>query len=101
MTRGYISHMTSRADDVFVGTLLSGEGRLVVGVPVATVQETTIRGSTGNTVEGNEGLHPHIRWTKTPDFIHAYRGILPMNRVFFLTSVVCPVRSTQAGRASQ
>jgi hypothetical protein len=41
------------------------------GVPGAGVQKTTIRGSIGETVEKNDGLHPHIRWTKTPDFVHA------------------------------
>jgi hypothetical protein len=46
----------------------------------------------------SEGLHPHMRWTKTPDFVHVYRGISPMNRVFFLTSAVCLVRLTQARR---
>ena len=53
------------------------------------------------TVEENEGLHPHIRWTKTPDFVHVYRGILPMNRVFFLTAALCLVRHTQARRVFQ
>ena len=24
----------------------------------------------GQAVEENEGLHPHIQWTKTPDFVH-------------------------------
>jgi len=52
-------------------------------------------------VEQNEGLHPYIRWTKTPDFIHGYRGILPMNKVFFLTSAVCLVRPTKAKRVFQ
>ena len=71
------------------------------GVPVVYVQETTIRGSTVGTVEENEGLHPHIRGTKTPDFVHVYRGISPMNRVFFPTSAVCLVRPPQARRVFQ
>jgi hypothetical protein len=66
-----------------------------IGVPVAGVQKTTLHTFVGNGEEENEGLHSHIRWTKTPDFIHVYRGILPMNRVFFLTSVVCLLRSAQ------
>src|SRR6266446_10730338 len=56
------------------------------GVPVASVQKTTLHRSTVKTVEENEGLYPHIRWTKTSDFVHVYRGILPINKVFFLTS---------------
>jgi hypothetical protein len=71
------------------------------GVPVAGVQKTTIRTFAANGEEENEGLHPHIRWAKTPDFSHVYRGILPMNRVFFLTSALCLVRPTQAGRVFQ
>ena len=53
------------------------------------------------TGEENEGLHPHIRRTKTPDFVHIYRGILPMNRVFFPTYAVCLLRLTQARRVFQ
>src|SRR6266446_2163202 len=68
----------------------------VIGVPVVGVQKTTIRTFTVNDGEANEGLHPHIRWTKTPDFVNVYRGISPMNGVFFPTSVVCLVRPTQA-----
>jgi len=49
----------------------------------------------------SEGLHPHIRRTKSPDFVHVYRGILPMTRVFFLASVLCLVRPTQARRVLQ
>jgi hypothetical protein len=49
----------------------------------------------------SEGLYPHIRWTKTPDFVRVYRGILPMNRVFFFTSALCLVRHTQARRVFQ
>ena len=45
------------------------------GVPVAGVQKTTIRTFTVEGEEKNERLHPHIRWTKTPDFVHVYRGI--------------------------
>jgi hypothetical protein len=30
-------------------------------------------------VEKNEGLRPHIRWTKTPDFVRVYRGISLLN----------------------
>jgi hypothetical protein len=67
-------------------------------VPVAGVQKTTIRTFTVEGEEQNEGLHPHIRWTKTPDFVHVYRGISPINRVFFLTSTVCLVRPTQVRR---
>jgi hypothetical protein len=37
-------------------------------------------------VEKNEGLHPYIRWTKTPDFVHVYCGISPMSRVFLSVS---------------
>jgi hypothetical protein len=57
------------------------------GVPVASGQETSIRALVSKSVEQNEGLRPHIRWTKILDFIHVYRGILPVNRVFFLTSL--------------
>jgi hypothetical protein len=71
------------------------------GVPIASVQETTIRESTVKTVGENVGLHPHIRWTKTPDFAHVYRGISLVNRVFFPTSVVCLLRLTQARRVFQ
>jgi|RhiMetdeSRZDD1v2_1073273.scaffolds.fasta_scaffold21842_2 hypothetical protein len=51
--------------------------------------------------EKNEGLHPHIWWTKIPDFVHVYRSILPMNWVFFLTAGLCLVRHTQASRVLQ
>jgi len=70
------------------------------GVPVAGVQKTTLRTFT---VEGEEknGLHPHIRWAKTPDFVHVYRGISPMNRVFFHTATVSLVRPASTRRAFQ
>jgi hypothetical protein len=67
-----------------------------LGVPVAGGQKTTIRTFTGHREGKNEGLRPHIRWTKTLDFVYVYRGISPMNRVFFPTSAVCPVHPTQA-----
>jgi hypothetical protein len=40
-----------------------------VGVPVASVQETSIRTSTGNAVEENENYFPHLLWTNTTDFL--------------------------------
>jgi hypothetical protein len=55
----------------------------------------------GQTVEKNEGLHPPIRGTKISDFVHVYRGISPVNRVFFPTSAVCLLRLTQAKRVFQ
>ena len=73
----------------------------LLGVPVAGVQKTTIRTFMVEGEEKNEGLYPHIRWTKTSDFVRVYRGILPMNRVFFLTSALCLVRHTQARRVFQ
>ena len=57
--------------------------------------------STANVVEENEGLHPHIRRTKTPNFVHVYCSILPMNRVFFLASALCLVRPTLASTVLQ
>src|SRR5215472_6374956 len=39
----------------------------------------------GQAVEENEGHHPHIRWTKIPDFVHVYCGISSINKVFFPT----------------
>ena len=73
----------------------------LTGVPVAGVQKTTIHTFTVEGEEKTEGLHPHIRWTKTLDFVHVYRGISPMNRVFFLTSAVCLVSPTPARRVVQ
>src|SRR5262249_41381205 len=49
----------------------------------------------------NEGLRTHIRRTKTPDFVHVYCGISPMNRVFFPTSTVSLIYATQARRVFQ
>ena len=72
-----------------------------LGVPVAGVQKTTIRTFAVNSEEENEGLRPHIRRTKTPDFVHVYCGILPMNRVFFLASAVSLAYAPQAGRVFQ
>jgi|RhiMetStandDraft_8_1073273.scaffolds.fasta_scaffold43030_1 hypothetical protein len=69
-----------------------------LGVPVAGVPKTTIRTFPVNREDENEGLRLHIQWTKTPDFVHVYRGIFPMNRVFFLISTLCLVRHTQARR---
>jgi hypothetical protein len=37
------------------------------GVPVASVQETTIRGLMGEIAEENEGLLPQMPQMKTPD----------------------------------
>ena len=37
------------------------------GVPVANVQETSIRVSKGKVVKENEGLRPRILWTQLPD----------------------------------
>ena len=45
-------------------------------------RRTTIRTFTVEGEEKNEGHRPHIWWTKTPDFVHVYRGISSMNRVF-------------------
>jgi len=39
------------------------------GVPVASVQETSIRASTGNAVEENEGYYPRLSWAKLADFL--------------------------------
>jgi hypothetical protein len=95
----------SKRDELLLPPLASARvpiGRVVdVGVPVAGVQKTTIRTFTVEGEEKNEGLRPHIRWTKIPDFIHGYRGISPMNRVFFPTSTACLLRLTQARRVSQ
>jgi hypothetical protein len=74
---------------------------LRVGVPVANVQETTIRELAVKTVEENEGLRPHIRWTKIPDFVHVYRGISRMNWVCFPTAAVRRAHSTPARRILQ
>jgi hypothetical protein len=41
-----------------------------IGVPVASVQETTIRGLAVKTVEENEGLRPRISWTESPDIFY-------------------------------
>jgi hypothetical protein len=73
----------------------------IEGVPVASVQETTIRGSTVKIVGKNEGLRPHILGTKTPDFAHVCCGISPMNKVFFPTSAACLVCPTQVRRVFQ
>jgi hypothetical protein len=43
-------------------------------------------GVNGHTVEENKGFRSHLRLTKTPYFVNVYRGISPMNRVFFPTS---------------
>jgi hypothetical protein len=45
---------------------------LGLGVPVASVQETTICRITVKSAEGNEGLLPHITPTKTPGFLPVY-----------------------------
>ena len=42
-------------------------------VPVASVQETSIRELTGKTVEEHEGLCPRLSWTKIPCFLHDER----------------------------
>ena len=55
----------------------------------------------GKGEEENEGLRPHILGTKTPDFVQVYRGVSPMNRVFFPTSAACLVRPTKARRVFQ
>jgi hypothetical protein len=68
------------------------------GVPVACVPKTTIRIFPVNREDENEGLRPHLWWTKTPDFVHVYRGISPTNRGFFPTSTVCLLHLTQARR---
>jgi hypothetical protein len=40
-----------------------------LGVPIASVQETSIRGSRGKSVEENEGHFPRLTWAKTPGFL--------------------------------
>ena len=40
----------------------------IEGVPVASVQETSIRASMGKAVEQNDGLRPHISWIEAPYF---------------------------------
>ena len=40
------------------------------GVPVASVQETSIRASMGKAVEQNEGHFPRLSWAKTLGFLH-------------------------------
>jgi hypothetical protein len=37
------------------------------GLPVASVQETSIRASASKDVEGNVGLHPRLSWKKSPN----------------------------------
>jgi len=50
---------------------LPGEAQLFVyGVPVASVQETSIRASMGKAVEQNEGHFPRLSWAKTLGFLH-------------------------------
>ena len=71
------------------------------GVPVAGVQETTIRTFMVKSEEEKDRLRPHIWWTKIPDFVHVYRGISLMDRVFFPTSAVCLVHPSQARRVFQ
>src|SRR5215813_11568232 len=58
---------------------------LLAGVPVAGGQKTTIRTFTVNDGKENEGLHPHIRWMKIPDFARVSCRISSINRVFFPT----------------
>jgi hypothetical protein len=40
----------------------------VIGGPVASVQETTIRGLTGETVEEDLRLPPRLSWMTSPNF---------------------------------
>ena len=40
------------------------------GVPVASVQKTSIRASMGKAVEQNEGHFPRLSWAKTLGFLH-------------------------------
>src|SRR4029450_12234551 len=40
------------------------------GVPVASVQETSIRGLGSRSVEENEGHFPRLSWAKTLGFLH-------------------------------
>jgi hypothetical protein len=49
-----------------------GQSHDPLGVPVASVQETTIRGLTVATVDENGGLFPRIPPAKTPNFLHVY-----------------------------
>jgi hypothetical protein len=41
-----------------------------IGVPIASVQKTSIRASMGKAVEQNEGHFPHLSWAKTLGFLH-------------------------------
>jgi len=40
------------------------------GVPVASVQKTSLRVSRGKSVEENEGHFPRLSWAKTLAFLH-------------------------------
>ena len=40
------------------------------GVPVASVQKTSIRASMGKAVEQNEGHFPRLSWAKALGFLH-------------------------------
>jgi hypothetical protein len=69
-------------------TAVVGDAKVVevpahLGVPGATEQETTIRGSTVKTVEEHAGLHPCLSWTKTRDIVNIYRCIVPVKWIFF------------------
>jgi hypothetical protein len=54
-----------------------------IGVPVASVQETTIRRLTVNIVEENAGLCPRIQWVKARDILDVYDEISPVNGIVF------------------
>jgi hypothetical protein len=69
-TRGKIFGRQSLADD---DKILFPDFYVSLGVPVVSVQETTIRGSTVNTVEAHEGLLLCIPQTKTPDYSNAWQ----------------------------
>src|SRR5262249_61016633 len=42
-------------------------------------------------VDGKQGHHAHIRWTKIPDLVHVYCGISSIRRVFFPTLFGLPL----------
>ena len=71
------------------------------GGAVAGAQQTTRCTCTARSEEANDGLHPPIQGTNTPDVIHVAWGISPLSRVCFLPSAVWLVHSPHARRVVQ
>lgn len=70
-----------------------------LGVPVASVQETSIHASKSKAVEQNAGLRPHMSWRKRRDFFRRLALNFMRKRGFLSHPLVLTLRPKTVGHS--